>query len=85
MRNGLRSAGKRRKPARLSRCSGGDDGSRSISFYATPAVIRPGSRATFCYGVNDAKKVRIEPPVENLSPSLSHCIEVTHATIPSTN
>ena len=55
----------------------GGDGLRIMSFYATPGVIRPGSRAIICYGVNGAKKVRIEPPVEEIRPALSHCLQVT--------
>jgi hypothetical protein len=49
---------------------------RILDFYASPAVIPPGGRASICYGVNNAKKVRIEPPVEEIWPAQSHCLEV---------
>jgi hypothetical protein len=49
---------------------------RIMSFYASSGVIRPGSHATICYGVNGAKKVRIEPPVEEVWPALSRCLQV---------
>jgi hypothetical protein len=50
---------------------------RIMTFYATPGVIRPGSHATICYGVVGAKTVRIQPPVEEVWPALSHCLQVT--------
>jgi hypothetical protein len=50
---------------------------RIMNFYASPGVIRPGSHATICYGVNGAKKVRIQPPVEEVWPAMSHCLQVT--------
>jgi hypothetical protein len=55
----------------------GGDGLRINSFYATPGVVRAGSPATLCYGVNGATKVRIEPAVEEIKPSLSRCLQVT--------
>jgi hypothetical protein len=48
-----------------------------LNFYASPAGIRPGGHALICYGVMGAKKVRIEPPVDELWPALSHCLQVT--------
>jgi hypothetical protein len=48
-----------------------------LDFYATPGAIRRGGHSTICYGVNDAERVRIEPPVEQLHPAISHCIEVS--------
>ncbi len=48
-----------------------------MNFYASPGVIRPGSHASICYGVMGATKVRIEPPVEEVWPALSHCLQVT--------
>jgi hypothetical protein len=48
-----------------------------LDFYATPGAIHRGGRATICYGVNDAERVRIEPPVEQIHPAISHCIEVS--------
>jgi hypothetical protein len=43
---------------------------------ADKAVVRPGETAHICYGIVDAKTVRIDPPVEQLKPSYLHCFEV---------
>ena len=48
-----------------------------LGFYATPPTIRPGETAQLCYSVSNAESVRIEPPVKNVWPSLSRCVEVT--------
>jgi hypothetical protein len=55
----------------------GGDALKILNFYATPGVIRRGQRTLICYGVNQAERVRIEPPVEQLHPALSHCLEVS--------
>jgi hypothetical protein len=54
----------------------GGDRLKILDFYATPAAIRRGERATICYGVNAADRVRIDPPVEELHPAVSHCLQV---------
>ena len=54
----------------------GGDRLKILDFYATPGTIRRGERATICYGVNAAESVRIDPPVEELHPALSHCLQV---------
>lgn len=46
-------------------------------FYANPPSIPKGEKALLCYGVESAASVRIEPPVEKLSPALARCFEVT--------
>jgi hypothetical protein len=54
-------------------------GSGGLSFRtwsADKAVVRPGETAHICYGIVDAKSVRIDPPVEQLKPSYLHCLEV---------
>ncbi len=47
-----------------------------VSFYAVPGTIRKGQKAQLCYGVIHSEKVRIEPPVENVWPAVSNCVEV---------
>ncbi|HXZ81295.1 MAG TPA: hypothetical protein VEG30_15305 [Terriglobales bacterium] len=48
-----------------------------LNFYATPATVHRGEKAQLCYGVSNAKTVRIDPPVAaDVWPSISHCIEV---------
>jgi hypothetical protein len=48
-----------------------------LQFYASPGVIRRGETAQVCYGVSNAKLVRIEPrPASGVWPSLSRCVKV---------
>lgn len=58
-------------------------GSGGLSFRtwsADKAVVRPGEIAHLCYGIVDAKSVKIDPPVADLKPSYLHCFEVTPKT-----
>lgn len=45
-------------------------------FYASPPVMPKGDKALLCYGVEGAKAVRVDPPVEKLAPALTRCFEV---------
>ncbi len=47
-----------------------------LNFYASPGVLTEGESATLCYGVALAEQVRLDPPVEALTPSLNRCISV---------
>ena len=47
-----------------------------LSFYATSGEIRDGDREIVCYGVENARSVRMEPPVEELRPALTRCFAV---------
>ncbi len=47
-----------------------------LSFYTPSGAIHAGEKTLLCYGVASAVKVRIEPGVEPLRPSLSRCVEV---------
>lgn len=58
---------------------GGGNNLKILSFYATPGVIHPGEHASLCYGVTGAQKVRMEPPIEELHPALSYCLQVSPA------
>src|SRR5688572_20581931 len=51
-----------------------------LTFYANPPVLGRGERGLLCYGVANAKSVRIEPEVEELKPALSRCFEVKPTT-----
>jgi hypothetical protein len=42
-----------------------------LTFYANPSLI--------CYGVANAARVRIDPPIELITPSLSRCIKASPA------
>jgi hypothetical protein len=59
---------------------------RILQFYASVGAITMGDKASLCYGVENAKSVRISPSVSEVYPSLNHCIEIvpqhtTHYTI----
>ena len=47
------------------------------SFYASPGILRRGETAQLCYGVANAKKVTLEPPVGPVWPSYSRCLDVS--------
>ena len=47
-----------------------------IQFYGGPALLARGDHAVLCYGVANAKTVRIEPEVEPVWPSPSRCFNV---------
>jgi hypothetical protein len=46
------------------------------AFYARDLIVTEGTSTVLCYGVANAKSVRLDPPVESISPSLNRCIEV---------
>lgn len=47
-----------------------------IQFYASPSVVAPGEPAMLCYGVDNARAVRLEPPIEEIRPLYNRCLEV---------
>ena len=47
-----------------------------LNFYAVPGVIRRGGSAQLCYGVSNAKIVRLEPQTAEVWPSQARCVEV---------
>jgi hypothetical protein len=48
-----------------------------LDFYASPAAVKRGGQTMLCFGVSGAKSVRIEPPIEDVHPALSHCMQVS--------
>jgi hypothetical protein len=54
----------------------GGDRLKILNFYATPPTVRSGQKSMICYGVNAAESVRLDPPVEQLHPAVSHCFQV---------
>jgi hypothetical protein len=59
---------------------------RILEFYASTGVIAPGETAMLCYGVENAKSVRISPILRGVYPSSNHCLEIvpehtTHYTL----
>lgn len=47
-----------------------------LSFYVSPGLIRHGEKALVCYGVVNARTVRLDPAVERVWPSASRCFTV---------
>ncbi|HWC98369.1 MAG TPA: hypothetical protein VG456_16535 [Candidatus Sulfopaludibacter sp.] len=59
---------------------------RILRFYASVGVVLNGESAELCYGVENARSVRMSPPLPGLYPSARRCLEVvpehtTHYTI----
>jgi hypothetical protein len=50
---------------------------RILSFYANPTMIQRGERTQLCYGVSNAKTVKIEPEAPAAWPSIAHCVDVS--------
>jgi hypothetical protein len=68
-------ANKREEAARTFESLGGSEFG-ILNFYALPAEIRRGETSTICYGVSNAKFVRLEPPADELWPAVSRCFDV---------
>ena len=59
---------------------------RILRFYASTGSIALGDKAQLCYGVENAKSVRISPSIAELIPAANRCVEIvpehtTHYTI----
>jgi len=59
---------------------------RITQFYATAGTVLSGQKTRVCYGVENARSVRISPDLDDVYPSPSRCVEVepertTHYTI----
>jgi len=47
------------------------------NFYAIPGMVRRGESVQLCYGVANAKTVKLEPQPNPVWPSYSRCVDVT--------
>jgi hypothetical protein len=47
------------------------------TFYASPGVIHKGESAQLCYGVANAKNVKLEPQPNPVWPSYARCVSVS--------
>jgi hypothetical protein len=47
-----------------------------LAFYPRDVLVTEGGKTVLCYGVSNARSVRIDPPVEGVSPSLTRCVEI---------
>jgi hypothetical protein len=50
-----------------------------IQFRVTPAFIPKGISGKLCYGVENAARIELNPPVEELLPSPERCIDIAPA------
>lgn len=50
------------------------------TFGADAGVLRRGESTELCYGVVNAKTVKLDPPVEQAKPSYHHCLEISPKT-----
>lgn len=46
------------------------------TFAADAGVLHPGQTTQLCYGVLNAKTVKIDPPIEQAKPTYYHCVEI---------
>jgi hypothetical protein len=65
--------------AELDRIYGGAD-LKILQFYSRESSVIEGSSTIICYGVVNARAIRIEPRVQGVAPSISRCIEVAPET-----
>jgi hypothetical protein len=50
---------------------------RILQFYASVGAVAPGEKALICYGVENARFVRISPWMAGVTPALKRCLEVS--------
>jgi hypothetical protein len=67
--------GKGAREAEWERTYGGNS-VKILQFYASESSATQGSKSLICYGVLNAKSVRIEPLRDVVSPSLNRCVEI---------
>jgi hypothetical protein len=49
------------------------------AFYANPGAVHPGESVQLCYGVANAKNVKLEPQSNPVWPSYARCVDVKPA------
>lgn len=49
---------------------------RITQFYAAETRVGAGDKTLLCYGVENAKVVRLSPPIEDVWPAVSRCFDV---------
>lgn len=49
---------------------------RILQFYASVGSLTAGQKAQLCYGVENARSVRISPMIQGVYPSLSRCMDI---------
>ncbi len=46
------------------------------TFEAADGTLKPGQSTELCYGVVNAKSVKLDPPIEQIKPSIRHCMDI---------
>jgi hypothetical protein len=54
----------------------GGDAVKILQFYSREGSLTEGEDSVLCYGVVNAKTLRIDPPVDGVFPALSRCVSV---------
>src|SRR5262249_23151698 len=54
----------------------GGNAVKILQFYASEATATEGKKSLICYGVLNAKAIRIEPLREAVLPALNRCVEI---------
>jgi hypothetical protein len=49
---------------------------RITQFYASPGVLTEGETSSLCFGVENARSVRIVPEIDRLKPALTRCLQI---------
>jgi hypothetical protein len=52
-------------------------GELTFTTFEAPGVLKRGETAQLCYGVVNAKTVKLDPPIEDIKPSFRHCLDIT--------
>jgi predicted extracellular nuclease len=52
-------------------------GELAFTTFETRSVVKRGETTQLCYGVVNAKSVKIDPPVEPIKPSYRHCMDIS--------
>ena len=55
----------------------GGDRFEILHFYASPGLLEKGGSTLICYGVSNAKIVRLDPPAGTVWPSFNRCLRIT--------
>jgi hypothetical protein len=46
------------------------------TFEASDGTVKRGQTTQLCYGVVNAKSIKLDPPVEQIKPSVRHCMDI---------
>jgi len=47
------------------------------TFESADGLLKPGQTTQLCYGVVNAKTIKLDPPVEDIKPSFRHCLDIS--------